>query len=109
MRADRRGIRDEVHRNRNGGRPRAYARTGNTDDERDANGDEDKKHNCERNLQGVSENKTGHTMGRKSMDERILREHGRTVCEQGDDSQIHTESREESKGLREDTRPTAGA
>lgn len=75
----------------------------------DANGDEDKKHNCERNLQGVPENQTGHTMGRESMDERILREHGRTVCEQGDDSQIHTEPREESKGLREDTRPTAGA
>ena len=79
MRRNRNGIRNEIRGNRNGRRSCAYARTGNTDNERKPNGEDDKEHNGKGNIQGVSENKEGNTVGRKSVDKRILREHGGAI------------------------------
>lgn len=47
------GIRNEICGNRNGRRSCAYARAGNTDNERKPNGEDDKEHNGEGNIQGV--------------------------------------------------------
>ena len=104
MRRNRDGIRDEVRGDRDGGRPCAHARTGDTDDERERDGEDNQEHNGERDIQGVPANQERDTVGRESVDERILREHGGAVREQGCDNKVHTEPGERCEGVRENPR-----
>ena len=79
MRRDRSGIRNEIRGNRDGRGSCAYARAGNTDNERKPNGEDNKKHNSAGNIQGIPENQERDTVGRESVDKRILREHSGAV------------------------------
>ena len=79
MRRNRNGIRDEIRGDRDGRRPRAHACAGNTDDEREPDGEDNQEHNGERDIQGIPANQERNTVGRESMDERILRKYSWSV------------------------------
>ena len=95
MRRNRDGIRDEIRGNRDGRRPCAHARAGNTDNERERDGEKNQEHNGKRNIQSIPENKERNIVGRESVDKRILREHGGAVRKQRCDNKVHTESGKE--------------